>query len=481
MNFARPLSALTHAVDYALWPDSPALQHLHSVAWYGAAVAAAAAVLRRVEDEPGRAWLAAWVFGLSAAHAMTVGWIAARNTLIAFVVGCGILALHVAGRRVAALALTVVGFGVGEAVLGALAYVVAWQLTMARGSGVARLRALAPYAVIVAVWRLLYTRAGFGSAATAIYHDPGADPVRAVTAVLTQGPLLLAARLTQAPLDGWAILPGPAKVGLIAAGWACTLAFAWWVRPLWARDRRARFWTLGMLGALVPFALTLPMDRLVLFASLGFGGVLAAWAEHRTRSERLGIALLVLHLPLSFGFGLVRAATLQTGADMLTSDRDALPSGPEVADQTFVYVTGNFHRVHLTLLRRADGTPAPRRAVILSSMFHGVTVTRRDAHTVDVVPDGGFLQLDLDRIHRADATPLTAGTEVALPDVTITVMEVVDGRPHRARFRFAVPLEDPSLRWLQTAVTGTVGPLPVFEAQPFALPAVGETTVIAGP
>ena len=37
-EFLQALTVLTHRLDYALWPDSPALMHAHSLLWLGAAV-----------------------------------------------------------------------------------------------------------------------------------------------------------------------------------------------------------------------------------------------------------------------------------------------------------------------------------------------------------------------------------------------------------------------------------------------------------
>lgn len=47
-----------------------------------------------------------------------------------------------------------------------------------------------------------------------------------------------------------------------------------------------------------------------------------------------------------------------------------------------------------------------------------------------------------------------------------------DGRPFTVRFRFAVPLEDPSLRWLQWKDNRFI---------PFTPPAVGQTVTLPGP
>src|SRR5262249_38282925 len=45
--FFRPISSLTHALDYALWPSSPAAMHFHSIVWYLLVVVLAGALYRR--------------------------------------------------------------------------------------------------------------------------------------------------------------------------------------------------------------------------------------------------------------------------------------------------------------------------------------------------------------------------------------------------------------------------------------------------
>ena len=55
-EFLQAITVLTHRLDYALWPDSPALMHAHSLFWLGAAVATAAVFYRRIM---GPTWVAA--------------------------------------------------------------------------------------------------------------------------------------------------------------------------------------------------------------------------------------------------------------------------------------------------------------------------------------------------------------------------------------------------------------------------------------
>ena len=65
---------------------------------------------------------------------------------------------------------------------------------------------------------------------------------------------------------------------------------------------------------------------------------------------------------------------------------------------------------------------------------------------------------------------MSLGQRVELTGMTVTVTALTeDGRPAEAAFRFSVPLEDTSLRWLNWKDD-------MF--QPFAPPAVGETVVL---
>ena len=57
VNFLRPVTSLTHWVDYQLWPDIPALMHLQSLMWFGILVALLALFYRRIMG-------VGWVAGL---------------------------------------------------------------------------------------------------------------------------------------------------------------------------------------------------------------------------------------------------------------------------------------------------------------------------------------------------------------------------------------------------------------------------------
>jgi len=492
MTFFRPLSAATHILDYTIWPDSSALQHLHSALWYGLAVALAVSLYRLLlKESPTAMGIAGLVFALAPAHVSLVGWTASRNTIITFVFCCLILRLHIhwfQNKRLsslfAAVGLLVVGLFAGEAVIGALGYVFAWQVCMVRTSWKERFAALVPYGVVFVVWRWLYVAYGFGSANTSIYRDPATDLMGFIKYLVTNLPMLLFGRWSLFPLDFWAVIPPGTRnvVFCVALLFLFGLVFVLW--PLLRSKPLARFWALGMVLSLMPFTATLPMDRLVLFGGLGMAALLGMLVDaplERTFALRARSVLVFLHVPLAVVWGLFRASTMSLMIMANSSGFEQAPRDKDVPNQTFVYVTSTFHRVHyMTLMRHSQGdTAIPKRIVVLSSMFTGTNVTRRDRHTLEVKPKNGFMWLELDRIHRRKTRAFRVGQVVKLPDVRITVLKVAkDGRPALAAFRFRVPLEDRSLRWLVVKRPKDAS-LPFYvETKAFPLPSIGQTVKI---
>ncbi|MCB9763799.1 MAG: hypothetical protein H6739_28780 [Alphaproteobacteria bacterium] len=489
MTFFRPLAAATHVLDYALWPDVPALHHLHSVLWYGAVVAGALAVFRLLHPaSPRISALAGLIFAVSAPHAITVAWLSARNTMIAVLFGFALLGLHVRGRQsgrvglqLAAVMVLAVGLLSGEGALGGLGWVIAWQLCLDEAPWPRRLAALVPYGAVVVAWRVAYVAAGFGAQHSGIYHDPASDLPGFLGAVGFNLPVLLMSRWLLLPLDYWSVLPPrlhPVFLGLAAVVLPLVAAVLW---PLLRAEPRARFWALGTALCLVPFTATMPMDRLLMVGGLGPAALIAmlAAAPPASRPARAGVGvLLALHLPISTLLGPIRVASLPPTLTLFSTGFEQAPRDAAVPDQTFVYVAGTFHRVHYTtLMRLTAGDPAvPRRSVVLSSVFSNATVTRTAVDTLEIVPEDGYMLVDVDRIHRADPTACAVGDVVPLPDLDVEILALTpDGRPAKAAFRFHVPLEDPSLRWLVVDAEDPDAFPPLARTRAFPLPAVGET------
>lgn len=492
MTFFRPLSALTHHFDYWAFPNDPIFHHLHSVLWYALAVFMVYRTLSGIyPNSKNLVLLASIAFAVATPHAMTVGWLAGRNTLISFVAALWYFDLYRKWREsnrtgflFGSLGVFAVALLTGEAALGGIAYLLGWEIFKVKTTRGKRVLALLPHFILFVIWYAWYVAAGFGAANTGIYHDPVTDPLDFALAVSSNFPVLILGKWLLMPLDVWAIVPHSSQLVMTGIGVLFLVFLAWLLGPIVRKNPLNRFWAFGTIVALGPFTMTLPMDRLVLFAGVGAAALLGemAYRTPKKRARRIaGKIVLFIHLPLALVLGTARSATLDTVFAALTGGYVQAPTDERVPDQTFVYVATNFHRVHYTtLMRAAEGNPAvPKRSLILSSTTAANVVTRTGPKTLEITPDGGFMKLTLDQIHRRSSLRFDVGDRVVLPDAEVEIMELTDdARPARAAFHFRVPLEDESLRWLVVEPEDGAAFPPVVVTREFALPAVGDTVVI---
>jgi len=100
-------------------------------------------------------------------------------------------------------------------------------------------------------------------------------------------------------------------------------------------------------------------------------------------------------------------------------------------------------------------------------------LTRLDESSLRIrYEDGPFIG-PLGTLWRGPDRPMHAGQVVELEGMTAEVVEITEvGEPREVLFRFGVPLEDTSLRWVQWEGGVYV---------PFEPPAVGETVRLPAP
>jgi len=493
---ARPVTALTHQADYALWPNNFVAQHVHSLLWFALGVGLVAVLYRRVHGATAAAGLAGLFFAVEDAHAMPAGWLANRNALVCLVGGTAVILLHLAWRRtgkpahlLAALAALALALGAGEAALGALAYVAAWQITVERKSWLARLVPLLPYGAVVVIWRILYGHAGYGTQDSALYLDPGRQPLEFLALLPARWPVLVAAQWFQVPVDIWLILSRTGQRVLVAMAAALVALLVGLLWDLAHKERLARFWLLGMGLSLVPVCAAFPMDRLLVFPGIGAFGALvlllqdkgvwpwSATPRHaRGWGRRAAVVLLALHLPVAAILLVGRTAAMLRGMGLyFAGGAIQSPRGPEVAHQTFVFVNGNDFPVAYTWIMRTVDEPgsSPKRVAQLSSALTHSLVYREDPQTLLVTSEGGFLADQVDRLLTSPTRSFTVGEQIVRPDYVAEVRGVTaDGRPLQMAFRFQRVLEDPAYRWLHWE-HGLLEEL--------VLPRVGASVTVKGP
>lgn len=319
LAFFRPLASAYHWLDYRLWNDRPAPMHAENVALYAALCVLAFLLYRQLFDSLWVAALAAFIFTVNDGNGSTVGWISSRNTLMAAICCVLVLMSHDAWRKrgnllyaVAAGAALATGLLFGEATLSVGAYLLAYALFLEQGTARQRLLTLVPYGVIAAAYLIAYRWAGYGSAGSGWYTDPGSDPVGFAAALASNLPILL--------FTLWAAFPTPIfsagptfafflyLVVLLALG--CVVAL---LIPLLRANPSVRFWLLGSIIAIIPVCSVIPQPRVLIVASVGGAAIVAhylsAWMDRRQCLRLIGaiiaasivVQLLGRLVPLGYG------------------------------------------------------------------------------------------------------------------------------------------------------------------------------------
>jgi hypothetical protein len=471
-EFLQAVTVFTHRLDYALWPNSPAFMHAHSLVWLGAAVGAVSVFYRRMLGATWVAAAAALLFAVDDARGVTVAFIANRNVLIAATFGASSLVCHDRFRRdgsrlaalLAAVLLALALFSKEEG-LGTCAYLGAYALFLDPKGAWRGCLSVIPYAGVVVAWRTVRDSWGYGVHNMGLYVDPLTDPGPFAASLAERFPVLLLGQWGPIPAETAVMLRPPLSI----AFWWSAVVFMGFVilavAPLLKRDRLARFWFAGMVFAAIPVCATLPMDRLLTFAGIGAFGLLAQFwafvfgdqagapknAWWRILARALAWFFVAVHAvwaPLAFPFRSTSPLGLWWVENRLYV-RTSL--GPEIGEKTLVIVNAPSvaHAGYLVFRQLAIGRSIPRHTRVLAPAVPGVTIRRLDEHTLEITPRWGYLHLALDRVFRCERRPMAVGDEVELSGMTARVTALTaDGRPAVARFHFDEPLEMPSLVWL---------------------------------
>jgi hypothetical protein len=514
-NFFRPLSSLTLALDFSLWPESPLLMHIHSLLWFGLLIALTYQLYRSVSGSTVVAGISILLIVLDDVFSGPAGWISNRHALIAmvFCVLCVWLyhqgtskqrGLYIAGSYGA----YVLALLASEMGLVTFAYLFAYLLVLDRDKWLGRVKRIVPFVLITVVWRLAYTGLGYGARGTLLYIDPILNPVDFITQLLTRYPVLLFSAFGL-PVADLLIAFSPQAMGVVAAVLLIPLGLlALAVYPILNTHRTSAFWLLGLLGAIIPLVSGIPQSRNLGLVSLGvmglagqlFVGVATARKTGPLTTFQLVLLkiatpiLLILYLIVSPMLVISNPATTRMNAEQQASAAD-FGSAPELSQQNLYVINppGALSFMGGLFQRLFSDKPFPASINYLSSGFAPVNIERVDAQTIIVTPDGGYTplpgpvlddktgtvtQVHLENVYRAldgfyynPRNPMQVGQVVALSEVKVEVTEMTgDGRIAQAAYTFDHPLDDNRYVWLLWNETTSA-----YER--VQMPAVGESTV----
>lgn len=495
-SFWRPLTTLTHWIDYQLWPDTPWLMHLQSIAWYAAVILCVAACYRRFAASAWIAGFAALLYAIDDGHGMAVGFLANRNVLLSACFGVLAIVIHDRWRRgdwragaVIAPCCLMLSLLAKEAGIATCAYLASYAIFLDRGTPVRRMLHLLPYAAVVVAWRVMWEASGAGFADAGLYIDPLRDPARFLSAVIERAPMLMLGQWGTPPAEIGILLQARGLLCLWAAGVVLSLIVVYALTPILRARAESRFWFVGMLLALIPICSTFPSDRLLFFVGLGacpllariFVAAFGARSSPVSRSFRarftlvLGVVFVLIHIALPL-VGLPLRAANPTGPKSIEEQftiRLALDESVAKQDLLIINPPSVLHAAYFPLQQEFAGKPLPRRTRLLAPGFEPVRVERSAENQLIIRPANGFMSWRFERLFRNELHAFKKGDRVLLSRMTIEILEMSDDeRPAAVSFTMDAPLESPTFRWIKWADGEFVD---------FKLPPLGATHELPGP
>ena len=493
--FFRPLSSLSLALDFKLWPSAPWLMHIENGLLFALIVLIAASVYKRLGLSNRARGLATAFFAMQPAQSMSVGWISGRNTLLATLFGLLSVRLFIAARSgggIRVLALSLFSFVAAllsaEVGVSAIAYVFAFAMCLGAQSKSAsapahdrralvtrpmlreQLGPLAPFALAIVAWLSFYKLNGYGVQNSGFYLDVTHDPLRFLSNLMFAIPIYLASLLTF-PFAACSVLAQHAAP--VLAGLSLLILYA--SRRLWLpwvrEDSRGRVLGLGALLAIIPLGSSPPQDRMVSFVALGVCGLVALIVDERLGTQRSSspqkgaLRLLRLHaiwapilyIPYLFG----SMALVAGGGGVLLDETLGDDPRPVVLVNAPAYLP-----VHFFARKRAWFGQAHPPIDLLYGGSAELDLTRTGEQTLLLTASGEYgAPLSLDR---APERLLHLNEVIPSGRMSAQVLELRKGAPSRVRFEFTEPLADVRLyAWHGRRLV------------PLALPKIGEQTHIA--
>lgn len=457
--FWRPLSEITHGIDYLLWPHQPVLMHLHSLVYFALLLLATYAVLQRWLSGSALKW-AYWIFCLSYTHGFAAGWLANRNAVLASLFVALTLYCHDRWRQEKQQRFH--GFGVLCFVLGLLcgeigvsgglllfAYALCYERRYDQSPFLARyfqrLLTIGVYGASGIVWLLLRGLMGYGAEGSGHYVDP--TQLGHFLATVSERYVLLMNGLFWSLPPEFAGLFGsrvPIVVALI--GFGC---LGYVVAPLLRAQPLARFSSLGVLLLLLPVCATHPHSRLLIAASMPMAiltglylGVRAKQpnVSQRWLSKAMRVMLVVCLLglsPLLLVFESVQMKLVMDG--ILNKGAKALQIAPDQEHKIHVILNPPVSSVagYIQGVRAYHGLNTATAVIPLVSALGEVQLLIDEDGRIEMANPRGLYEASQESLLRAPSRALRQGDTLTVAGIMATVLAVNgDGIPTHAAFEF---------------------------------------------
>ncbi len=496
IRFFRPLASALRWGDHLVFGRNTLLLHLHSFAWWFAAVLGARSLFVRAMSARAAA-VATFIFALAPCHVMPLAWLANREVFMSLAFGTFALSVYhrfrerrswsQAGLATLLFALALLS---GEYALSFAGFVLAIEIGI-RGEGIVR-RGLGmlPFALPTLLYMAVRSVLGYGSRGSGYYTDPLRDPVLFLSTAPRRFVTLLA--------NGWLSLDYESIDSTTSKWWLVVLVV--FVTPLIvvplrrtlaeldeARRRWFWFFVIGSLLALVPVMAVSPTPRVLGTSMLGVAPLVAmvldhAWfvsadrpADRSVMAQLSGFAAVLMgfmHLVHGPGASWLSALRIHDHAQQFVDHAKSLRERLQTpANAEIIVLRAVVNSFYMPFVLDPEGR-LPVRWRILSQTGHAL-VLRRGPRTLDIVVrhEDRIYSSGPDHLFRQDHKSFKVGDVHTMPGVRMTILAVGPAGPRIVRYDFDHELESSSLIWLAENNDGfsIEEPLKIGFGKPFDL------------
>ena len=500
----RPLATVTHWLDHHWFGGSVTWMHIHNLLWLAVVVLLVARFHRQFIEQAWIAGLAALLFALDDNHYFPSMWIANRNQLMAMTMAILCVLSHHQWRTsqspwaaLRAGLYLVAALLCAEAGITTFAYLFAYALTLDKGFWRKRLASLIPSLLIIIIWRIGYSLAGYGASGGGFYFDPAGQPLDFARVVLQRAPFLIVGQWLSLPPELYSFIGDQSRWSVTCAMAAVAVVIGLLLWPALRKDRSMRFWFIGMHVSIIPVCAAVPMGRNLLFCSIGGFAVTALLIAHVIQAKgtvsmptKILCGLLVLiHLPLAC----ITKASVPFTTQAVTQRVDGTTDLGDLDDienkEVYIVNAPNPAAFIYTPFKRASlRQPLPAALRILATGYSPLEIKRPDTHTLTIRARRGSLltcektaRLDIVHLYRhlsdfrGPHERLDPTRPRTLPGLTVQIILIdIYGNPLEIDYRFDKPLEEIAAHWLQWNWQKK-------NYSPFELPEIGGSRTVRGP
>ncbi|MBK9266624.1 MAG: hypothetical protein IPM54_43415 [Polyangiaceae bacterium] len=491
IRFFRPLASALRWGEHLVLGRNTLLLHLHSFAWWFAAVLAARALFLRALGSRA-AFIATFIFALAPCHVMPLAWLANREVFMSLAFGTFALNAYVRYRDerawrhgLLAFVLFALALFSGEYALSFAGFVLAFEVGfgakgaegdpkpqmfnqgLRRESITRRAVGLLPFVVPTVVYMATRAALDYGSRGSGYYTDPLRDPIRFLTVAPRRFVTLSANAWMSLDYESLDSTASPwLLVALFVVGTPVVVVAMRSVLAALDDARRRWFWffAIGSLLAVIPVMAVSPSPRVLGTSMLGVAPLVAMLLDHvwfvsePRRNDRgaavqiTGFAAIMLgfaHLVHAPGASWLSARRIRSHGEDFIKNAEALreqigtPSNTEV-----IVVRGVVNAFYMPFVLDPFGR-LPVRWRILSQTSHAL-VLRRGPRTLDIIvrPNDRVYSSGPDHLFRQDHSTWAVGNVATMPGVRMTILAVGTAGPRIVRYEFDRDLESPTFTWL---------------------------------